>query len=125
MSRAEDHRERMPWRREGMRVQLQCLLGGSSTKFTADFNFYEDGRLGEVFARPFKTGAGLEGLLDKFCIAVSHLLQLGMDIEELWQKLDDSAAPEERDIFSAMIAGGVEAQELKKAEIAARLMGTA
>jgi hypothetical protein len=120
MTTAQEAREHMPWRREGMRVELQYMMGGDEKQFTADFNFYEDGRLGEIFARPFKTGVDLEALLDRFCITVSYLLQLGMEIGVLWQKLADLTPPARRDIFSALIAGGVEAQEFKKAEIAAR-----
>ena len=87
MSRCDEAREKMPFRRKGMRVELHYMAGLDEKRFTAEFNFYEDGRLGEVFARPFKTGADLEGLLDKFCIAVSHLLQLGMEITSLWKSL--------------------------------------
>ncbi len=105
-----DTRVRLPWLRHGVAVPLQCLLGMNTCDFTAEFNFYPDGRLGEVFARPFKTGADLEGLLDKFCIAVSKLLQRGECIEALWAGIDDGTPAEKRDIFAALLAGGAQAQ---------------
>ncbi len=105
-----DTRQRLPWLRQGMAVPLECLLGMNTCHFTAEFNFYPDGRLGEVFARPFKTGADLEALLDKFCIAISKLLQRGEDIGAFWAGIDDGTPPEKRDIFSALLAGGAQAQ---------------
>lgn len=103
-------RQRLPWLRHGVAVPLKCQLGKNTMEFTAEFNFYPDGRLGEVFARPFKTGADLEGLLDKFCIAVSKMLQRGEDIEAFWAGIDDGTPAKERDIFSALLAGGAQAQ---------------
>jgi hypothetical protein len=103
-------RQRLPWLRPGVAVQLECMLGKNTLQFTAEFNFYPDKRMGEVFARPFKTGADLEGLLDKFSIVVSKLLQRGEDICELWASLDDGTPAEQRDIFSALVAGGAQAQ---------------
>jgi hypothetical protein len=103
-------RQRLPWLRHGLAVPLKCQLGKNTMEFTAEFNFYPDGRLGEVFARPFKTGADLEGLLDKFCIAVSKLLQRGEDVEAFWAAIDDGTPDKDRDIFSALLAGGAQAQ---------------
>jgi hypothetical protein len=105
-----ESRKRLPWLRHGVAVPLKCQLGKNTMPFTAEFNFYPDGRLGEVFARPFKTGADLEGLLDKFCIALSKLLQRGEDIESFWAGIDDGTAPNDRDIFAALVAGGAQAQ---------------
>lgn len=111
-------RDRLPWQRHGVCVSLLCDMGGNEFKFDAHFNFYEDGRLGEMFARPFKTGAHMEALLDKFCIAVSRLLQHGMRIDEFWASVDDGMTGNRRDIFSAVICGGVEAEQQKMRELA-------
>ncbi len=112
-------REQLPWRRYGVRQALVCRLAGSDFQFTGEFNFYADGRLGELFARPFKTGADLENLLDKFCIAVSRLLQHGETIDSFAHCIDDGTPAGARDIFHALIAGGVEAEKQMKHELSA------
>lgn len=110
-------RERLPMQRCGVCIPLGCRLGNNKFEFNAHFNFYEDGRLGEMFAHPFKTGADLESLLDKFCIAVSRCLQHGDRIIDFWHSVDDGTPPEARDIFSAIIVGGIEAEKQKMAEM--------
>jgi hypothetical protein len=102
------NRESLPALRAGICVPLKCLLNGSDFHFDAHFNFYPDGRLGELFAHPFKTGADLGTALDKFCIATSMLMQHGVRIADFWHTIDDGRTAERRDIFSAVIAGGVE-----------------
>ena len=116
-------REQLPAHRSGICMRLECRLAQNTFAFNAHFNFYEDGRLGEMFAHPFKTGADLEGLLDKFCIAVSRLLQHGDRISDFWHSVDDGTPPEARDIFSAIIVGGIEAEKAKLAELALAATG--
>ncbi len=114
-----DNRARLPWRRFGTSVELKCQVGKNELRFNAEFNFYDDGRLGELFARPFKTRADLEALLDKFCISVSKLLQRGEDIAAFWTSIDDGTVGDQRDIFSALVAGGVTAQQHHKMQLQA------
>ncbi len=111
-------REKLPSQRAGVCVPLKCCLAGSDFAFDAHFNFYADGRLAEMFAHPFKTGADLGGALDKFCISASMLLQHGVRIADLWRTLDDGKPADKRDIFAAVIAGGVDAEAEKISAIA-------
>ncbi len=118
MTEAMGPREQMPAWRKGVCVPLECQLSGNHFRFDAHFNFYPDGRLGEMFAHPFKTGADLGGLLDKFCIAVSKLLQRGERISEFWQTIDDGRPADHRDILMEIVAGGVAEEKLAIAKSA-------
>lgn len=113
-------RTKMAERRQGWRWSLTCKLGGNDLQFDAQFNFHDQtGDLRELFARPFRTGADLEDLLDKFCIGISMGLQHGISIHEFARVMGAGAAKEDRDIFSALIAAGVEAEAQKKRELLA------
>lgn len=116
-----DTRLRLPALRQGICVELTCLHAQNQFTFEAHFNFYPDGRLGELFADPFKSGADLKGYLDLFCIAVSKLLQRGERIEEFWQTIDDGRPADRRNIFQAIIAGGVAEETQRIADQAAEM----
>lgn len=106
--------------RKGIAVTLPFWLHPNEERsFVARFNFNEDGSLREVFARPFKTGAHLEGHLDKFCMAVSRALKFGDTIENIWACLDDGAPVDGQDIFTALVRGAVQSEREMLAEMAA------
>ena len=48
-------------------------------RFTVTVGFYPDGRPGEVFADGARIGSDLDALLDDACVALSLLLQHGVD----------------------------------------------
>ena len=69
-------RERLPNRRPNETVSL--MFGGMSFAVTIGF-FPTDGRPGEVFASGAKSGCDLDYLLDDSCVALSLLLQHGVE----------------------------------------------
>jgi len=99
--------------RAGLAIKVPYWLGGdpkhggSARKMVLRVNFNADGTVREVFARPFKTGADLEGLLDKFCIGVSRALKFGDTLENFWSCIDGNSPIEGQDIFTAVVRGAV------------------
>lgn len=108
-----------PTIRRGVTVTLCYWINQNKREFAARFNFNDDGSLREAFARPFKTGADLEGLLDKFCIAVSRALKFGDTIENICACMDDGAPIEGQDIFTALVRGALQIEREMLAEMAA------
>ncbi len=68
-------RERLPDRRPNETTNL--LFGG--LRFAVTIGFFFDGRPGEVFASGAKSGCDLDYLLDDACVALSLLLQHGVE----------------------------------------------
>ncbi len=72
-------RERLPSRRPAETADI--IFSGQ--RFTVAIGFYPDGRPGEVFAKGARIGSDLDALLDDACIALSLLLQHGIDPRHL------------------------------------------
>ncbi|CAK0762601.1 putative Ribonucleotide reductase [uncultured Gammaproteobacteria bacterium] len=68
-------RERLPNRRPNETTTL--VFGGMS--FSVTIGVFPDGRPGEVFASGAKIGCDLDYLLDDACVALSLLLQHGVE----------------------------------------------
>jgi hypothetical protein len=68
-------RTRLVNRRENETADL--FFGG--LRFAVTIGFFPDGRLGEVFASGAKSGCDLDYLLDDACVALSLLLQHGVE----------------------------------------------
>jgi len=68
-------RERLANRRPNETTTL--VFGGMS--FAVTIGFFPDGRPGEVFASGAKPGCDLDYLLDDACVALSLLLQHGVE----------------------------------------------
>ncbi|MEI8396857.1 MAG: ribonucleotide reductase [Rhodospirillaceae bacterium] len=68
-------RTRLPDRRPNETIDL--FFGG--LRFSVSFGFYPDGRIGEVFASGAKSGCDMDYLLDDACVALSLLLQHGVE----------------------------------------------
>jgi hypothetical protein len=68
-------RNRLPTRRPNETATL--LFGG--LHFAVTIGIYPDGRPGEVFASGAKSGCDLDYLLDDACVALSLLLQYGIE----------------------------------------------
>ena len=67
-------RESLPDRRPSRTVDLDS--GGR--RYAATVGFYSDGRPGEVFTKGAKVGSGMDAILDDACVALSLLLQHGV-----------------------------------------------
>jgi hypothetical protein len=115
----ENEREMLPWRRYGIAVEFECEVGRNMWMFEAHYNFYSDGRLGECFCKPCKTGADLEPQLDKFCIVLSIALQFGADINAVVKTITSGAEGPAINIFDAIAVVGAREQANAMAEIAA------
>lgn len=119
--------DQAPNSRAGVAIHVPYWLGGdpkhggSARDMLLRVNFNKDGTVREVFARPFKTGADLEGLLDKFCIAVSRALKFGDTIENFWACIDGTGttAVEGQDIFTAVVRGALMLERESLAIVAA------
>lgn len=75
-------REKLP--EEARTVRHHFDIGGVDGYFHV--GLYDDGRVGEIFARVAKEGSTLSGLLDAFATAVSLALQHGTPFELLVRK---------------------------------------
>jgi ribonucleoside-diphosphate reductase alpha chain len=75
-------REKLP--EEARTVRHHFDVGGVDGYFHV--GLYDDGRVGEVFARVAKEGSTISGLLDAFATAVSIGLQYGVPFEVLVRK---------------------------------------
>jgi ribonucleoside-diphosphate reductase alpha chain len=78
-------RERLPRRRTG--VTHSVTVNGADLFVTA--NRFDDGRLGEVFAKWGKAGSTACGLMDAFSIVLSLALQYGVPPAVIVSKLKD------------------------------------
>jgi len=62
-------------------------------KFFFTAGLYEDGRLGEVFAKADKQGTLVGGLMDNVCINMSIGLQFGIPLDVFLQKMKGTRFP--------------------------------
>lgn len=76
-------RERLPDTRDA--VTFKTTIDGKR-KVYLTIGFYPDGRMGEVFLKMDKQGKTSRGALDCFAIAVSWLLQEGVDPKKIIEK---------------------------------------
>ena len=76
-------RARLPDRRPAQTSEIEH--GG--LRFAVTIGFYPDGRPGEVFTHGPKTGSTMDGLLDDACVAVSLLIQHGVEPHTLAQSM--------------------------------------
>ncbi|NIQ91051.1 MAG: hypothetical protein GWM98_04880 [Nitrospinaceae bacterium] len=76
-------RDRLPDTREA--ITFKTTIDGKR-KVYLTVGFYPDGRIGEVFLKMDKQGKTSRGTLDCFAIAVSWLLQEGVDAREIVDK---------------------------------------
>lgn len=77
-------RERLPTTRSSITHRVKIMdaaLGEASLYLTA--GLYEDGRIGELFARVGKQGTTLRGLLDTVAIQMSLLFQYQVPLDEI------------------------------------------
>ena len=79
-------RERMRRIRRGETTSFE--IGGAEFYLTA--NPYEDGRLGEIFAKFGKEGSTIAGLMDAISILVSLAVQHGVPLETIIGKLTNT-----------------------------------
>lgn len=85
-------RERLPAERPGITHAFTIFSppperGGHGTvKGYVTVNYYEDGRIGEVFLKLDAQGSAISGLCDAWSIAVSMLLQSGTPAEKIVEK---------------------------------------
>ena len=85
-------RNRLPNRRSNETTTL--VFGG--LRFAVAIGFFPDGRPGEVFASGAKSGCDLDTLLDDACVALSLLLQHGVEPAALARSMGragDGATP--------------------------------
>jgi len=85
-------RERLPNRRPNETVDLEF----DGVRYAVTVGYFPDGRPGEVFTHGAKIGSAMDGLLDDACIAVSLLLQLGIEPPRLaasMGRLGDRTSP--------------------------------
>ena len=85
-------RARLPDRRPSETVTLAY----AGTAYAVTIGYFLDGRPGEVFTHGAKVGSMMDGLLDDACIAVSLLLQHGVDPAAFacsMGRLGDGSAP--------------------------------
>jgi ribonucleoside-diphosphate reductase alpha chain len=81
------NRERLPSEREGIthafaiRTQDNERIKGYIT-----VGFYEDGRIGEILVKMDQQGSKVSGFVDSWAVAVSLLLQHGVDLGDLCDK---------------------------------------
>lgn len=94
-------------------MDIDFFFGGAPCQGSVQVNRGEDGRVSEVFCRPFKSGAEMEGLLDRFCIMLSVALRHGARLEDIAKTMGDDREPPEclqhggervsENVFSAVI----------------------
>lgn len=78
-------RKRLPRSRRG--VTHSVTVSGADLFVTA--NGFEDGSLGEVFAKWGKAGSTAAGLMDAFSIVMSLAVQYGVPVDVIVSKLKD------------------------------------
>ncbi len=97
-------RTRLPNRRENETVDL--LFEGQ--RYHVTIGFASDGRAGEVFCHGAKVGSSMDILLDDACVALSLLLQYGIEPQDLAHslgRLDGGAAAS---VIGALVDLGAE-----------------
>lgn len=68
-------RVRLPNRRPN----LTAAVEHAGRSYAVTIGFYPDGRVGEVFTHGAKAGSEIDCILDDACVAISLLLQLGVE----------------------------------------------
>ena len=86
-------REIPPQLRDGIRADIEFLMGDRLLEGSMQINFFPEGRAAEVFCRPFHTGAHIEDALDRFCVLVSVALQHGVRLQDLAKTMGDDIPP--------------------------------
>jgi hypothetical protein len=86
-------RQRLPHRRPSITAEL--VHDGHTYAVSIGFD-PSDGRVGEVFTHGAKVGSAMDGILDDACIALSLLLQHGIEPSALASsmgRLGDGTSP--------------------------------
>ena len=78
-SRGRIARERLPDRRPNETFDLQF----DGVPYAVTIGYFSDGRPGEVFSHGAKVGSNLDALLNDACVALSILLQSGVEPGQL------------------------------------------
>ena len=77
-------RETLPQRRRSETFEFDAGVPGyPSAHFVATIGFYNDGRVGEIFVHPAKSGSDRDIAVQESAIAVSFALQYGADVESV------------------------------------------
>lgn len=77
-----NEREKLPNRRGGDTFEFEAGVPGyTPAHFVATTGHHEDGRLGEVFIHPTKTGSDRDISVQESALLLSFVLQLGGTIE--------------------------------------------
>jgi len=75
-------RETLPNRRVSDTFEFQAGVPGHPLqRYIATIGYYPDGRIGEIFCHPTKTGSDRDISVQEACIAVSFALQHGCTVE--------------------------------------------
>ena len=82
-------RERLPKQRES--VHYEITLG--EQKIHIGLGFYDDWRLGEVWADMAKVGATLQAVFHAWSISISKALQYGVPVRDLLDSYCDVSTP--------------------------------
>lgn len=75
-------RQRLPDERQG--ITHKFTIDGVKGYLTV--GLYDDGRVGEIFAKMDRQGSQVSGFVDAWAIAVSMLLQTGTPVEKIVEK---------------------------------------
>lgn len=84
MIKVKEYEKKPPIRRERMPFEPRCIKNAvkmDGYTFHIQRSFYEDGRLGEIFATVGKQGDTVKGLMEVLCILISKTLQYGIPAE--------------------------------------------
>ena len=72
-------RERLPDRRPNETIELEF----EGTSYAVTIGYFPDGRVGEVFTHGAKVGSTMDATLDDASVAISLLLQFGVEPGQL------------------------------------------
>lgn len=81
MIKLKEHETHPPIHRERMPFEPKCIKNAvkmDGYTFHIQRSFYDDGRLGEIFATVGKQGDTVKGLMEVLCILISKTLQYGI-----------------------------------------------
>lgn len=81
MVKVKEYETRSPIHRERMPFEPKCIKNAvkmDGYTFHIQRSFYDDGRLGEIFATVGKQGDTVKGLMEVLCILISKTLQYGI-----------------------------------------------
>src|SRR3546814_20228861 len=80
-------------------------------RFTVTIAFYADGRPGEVFAHGARAGSMMNGILDDACVALSLLLQHGVEPDRLAARMGSKGDDRPASIIGAVVDRPVVGEE--------------